>query len=114
MRSSSKKTVAKNQKSNESLVNITLAFKLFDWSETLTFDQIMDTLFVIGQFINNEKHPMFTEKDIKIIKAWLSKNSIDQFLQAKETALLAYENELNKELFAKEIMSTPYKHSRSH
>lgn len=93
---------------------MTLPFELHDWSETLAFDQIMDTLFIIGQFMNNKKHPMFTPKDLQLVKNWFTKNDLGKFLRAKDLAIETQEAEFEREMYAREIIATPYRRPSSH
>ena len=102
------------QKPISERINVTLPFELHDWSETLTFNQITDTIFIVGQFLNNDEHPMFTPHDLELIKDWMTKNDIRKFLRAKEVALAAQEAEMERQFFAQEIMQTPYRRPSSH
>lgn len=95
-------------------INVTLPFELHDWSETLTFTQITDTLFIVGQFLNNDEHPMFSPSDLELIKDWMTKNDVRKFLHAKELAIAAQEAEMERQFFAQEIMQTPYRRPSSH
>ena len=96
-------------------INVTLPFELHDWSETLSFTQITDTLFVVSRFLNHpDKRSQFSEADLEIIKDWFTKNDIEIFLHAQTTAQAAYEIEMEKEMFAQEVIQTPYKRPMSH
>lgn len=86
---------------------------MHNWSETLSFEQINDTLFIIGQFLNNDK-ASFLESDVKVIEKWFKVNEIGRFIKAKEMALLAQEAEMEREIYAREIMAQPYRRPMSH
>jgi hypothetical protein len=107
--SSKKKTTQKRAKK----IRIALPFELHDWSETLSFEQISDTLFIVGQFLNNDK-ARFLETDIPRIEKWFEKNEISRFIKAKEMAMIAQEAEMERELYAREIMAQPYRRPMSH
>ena len=68
---------------------VKLDFELHDFSPTLSFDEIMDTLFIVGQYINHDKHDMFSKKDVPAIEDWLKRNDLDKFFKAKQEALMA-------------------------
>ena len=86
---------------------IKLPFELHDYSETLTFDQVMDTLFIVGQYLNNEDHSMFLSKDIPAVQEWLRRNDINKFFTAKHAALQAQAKIDESKEFAREIMNLP-------
>ena len=79
----------------------------------MSFNQINDTLFIIGQFLNNEKAE-FLASDIKTIEKWFESNEVNKFVKAKEMALLAQEAEMEREIYAREIMAQPYRRPMSH
>lgn len=95
-------------------IDVKLSFELHDWSETLTFNQISDTLFIVGQFLNNEEHTMFAEKDLSEIQSWLAKNDVNNFLRAKTVALSVLQAEQENRMFAQEISKLPYRRPSSH
>jgi hypothetical protein len=107
--SSKKKTTQKRV----TKINVSLPLELHDWSETLSFEQITDTLFIVGQFLNNDK-ARFLETDIPRIEKWFEKNEISQFIKAKEMAMIAQEAEMEREIYAREIMAQPYRRPMSH
>ena len=99
---------------NKKVLSVKLAFDLCDYSDTLSFDEVMNTLFVIGQYINNTDHRMFNKKDLPTIEAWLERNDIEKFFLSKRAALEAqYKLDFEKQK-AKEIISTPYKKESWH
>ena len=103
------------EKTSKNKVNLTIAFDLCDYSETLTFEQISNTLFVVACYLNNiDNLSAFTEEGIKQVQDWLTKNDINKFLDAKEAAYIIEEAEYSKKLFAKEIAGIKYKHPSSH
>ncbi len=103
----------KNSKSGK-IFTVKLDFELHDFSSTLSFDEIMDTLFIIGQYINHEKHDMFNKRDIPAIESWLKRNDLNDFFQAKQEALMAQAEADREKQKAKEIMRTPYRKESWH
>ena len=93
---------------------IKLDFELHDFSTELSFDQIMDTLFIVGQYIKNSKHDMFNKKDLQAIEAWLERNDLNEFFAAKRNALQAQAAVEEQKQAAKEIMRMPYKKESWH
>jgi len=96
------------------VISITLPCELYEWSETLTFDQISDTLFAIDLFVNNDDHSMFSPKDLETVQNWMERNDFMKFVQAKELALVAHNTMLENEIFAREISNMPLRIPRSH
>ena len=96
------------------IANIKLAFSLCDYSDTLSFDEVMSTLFIVGQYVNNTDHKMFNKKDLPIIESWLERNNIDNFFLIKMAALEAQAKLDKEKQKAKEIISTPYKKESWH
>jgi hypothetical protein len=84
-----------------------LPFKLCDFSETLTFDEITETLFVVAKYINNDDHSMFDEKDVSLIENWLTKNDVNKFFEAKVRAIHAQALLDEAKYFAEDVMQTP-------
>ena len=101
-------------KTKGTVIHVSLPFELHDWSESLTFNQINDTLFVVGQYLNDNKDSLLTKKNMKLVESWLKKNDIDRFVQAKETSLTVMAAEQEREMFARSIMATSYKRPSSH
>lgn len=96
------------------ILNVKLDFDLCDFSSDLSFDELMNTIFVVGQYINHETHDMFNKKDIPAIEAWLERNDLEDFFKAKQDALQAqFDVDMEKQK-AKEIMRTPYRKESWH
>jgi len=90
-----------------------LDFELHDFSNELSFDQIMDTLFIVGKYLNNEDHSIFNKKDIPAIEEWLTRNDLNKFFRAKQVALQAqFKADCEKEA-VKEIMNMPLSRKES-
>lgn len=117
MRQKSSKRVKKIQKQEADEVSrrciIKIPFELNDYSEALTFDQIMDTMFIIGQYMNNPDHSVFAAEDIPAIEDWLVRNDIKKFIVAKQTALFAQAKLDESKEYAKEIMNMPLERKES-
>lgn len=113
-----KKSSTKNQTDDltefPTTINVTLPFELNNWSDSLTFDQISDTLFIIGKYINSEDHSMFTYGDLCKIQDWLATNNIEKFLAAKEAAVISQIKQMELEEYARDIMSYPVRRASSH
>lgn len=101
-------------KKNKEVLSVKLAFDLCDYSDTLSFDEVMSTLFVIGQYVNNTDHRMFNKRDLPIVEAWLERNNIDKFFLIKMAALEAQSKLEHEKQKAREIISTPYKKESWH
>ena len=93
---------------------IKLPFELHDFSEELSFDQIMDTLFILGQYKNNADHKMFNQRDLPSIKEWLTRNNINDFLEMKNIALEAQAKVEQEKQYVREIMQMPVSRERWH
>lgn len=96
------------------MINITLPCSLYDWSETLTYDQICDTLFAVNLYVNNDDHSMFSKTDLTLMEQWMKRNDFVRFLKARELASEAYHKTLENEMFAREISKMPLKIPMSH
>ena len=101
-----KRKKAKRYKSGKTLI-VKLPFELHDYSEMLSFDQIMDTLFIVGQFINNTEHQMFSKSDIPAIQEWMERNDVDLFFNAKRIALQAQAKVDEDKHVVRELMQMP-------
>lgn len=95
---------------------IQLPVEIFDWDETLTYEQISTTIGVVIGFLESTQQGIefFSEHDSEVILGWLSRNSLDMFLDARDASerLMAVEEE--KKTFAKSIMSMKYRKPMSH
>ena len=116
-KSSGKKTPKKgktisNKKSKE--ISVVLKVQLSDWSETLTFEEIDDTLHVIDLYFNGKDKNVFTPEGRKDIEEWLTRNDFKKFAQARATALVVQERLEENLAYAQEIIGTPYKIPMSH
>ena len=100
------KNSKKPHKSHNTFI-MKLQFELHEFSESLSFDQIMDTLFIVGQYLNDPEHSAFNKKDIPTVEKWLETNQIERFFQAKHNALMAQAIEDEKVEAVREIMQTP-------
>jgi hypothetical protein len=103
-----------NPKKNKEVLSVKLAFDLCDYSDTLSFDEVMSTLFVVGQYVNNTDHRMFNKKDLPIVESWLERNNIDKFFLIKMAAIEAQSKLDREKQKAKETISTPYKKESWH
>ena len=109
------KKKTQKQKTLEAVrVHITLPSDLYDYSELLTFDQLADTLFAVNMYLNNEDKSMFTEEGKRAMETWLSKNNVEVFRKAKQAAMVAQHELLEKEFYVKDIMSMPTRTFMSH
>lgn len=102
------------KKFEKPVIKVTIPYTLHDWSESLTFDEIEDTLFLIGIYHDEKYSSSLTRQDKSRISDWLKKNDVNTFIKAKELASLAYNTALENEMYAAEIIGTPYKRPRSH
>lgn len=58
-----------------------IKFELCDWSETLTYEQLISTANAVSLYISNEYVNKNTNKSVKIkMDKWLDKNSLEKFL----------------------------------
>ena len=104
---------AKNYKSGETFV-LKLPFELHDFSELLSFDQVMDTLFIINQYTHNTEYSMFEERHIEAIREWFTRNDINKFKEAKKRALVAQTLLEQEKNTAKEIIQMPFRKESWH
>jgi hypothetical protein len=95
-------------------IDITLACTLYDWSETLTFDEIQDTLFAVDLYVNNEDHSMFTSEGLQEMEAWMKRNDFVKFVNASELGRIAQERYNESLAFAQEISNIPLKIRMEH
>lgn len=117
-----RKSVKPGKKKNESTwiakkgisIPVTLPCELHEWSETLTYEQISDTLFAVNVYLSSEHPDAITDNDKKVIDAWLNKGNLDKFLTAKNRARIEYQSLLEKEAFVQDIMSQDIKYPMSH
>lgn len=96
------------------VIKVTIPYTLHDWSESLTFDEINDTLFLIGMYTDEEYKQALSTSDRTRIEQWLKKNDVKTFMRAQELASIAYNTALENEVYAQEIIGMPYKRPRSH
>ncbi|MCI4435589.1 MAG: hypothetical protein JHC33_02090 [Ignisphaera sp.] len=102
------------KKFEKSVISVTLPYTLHDWSDSLTYDEIEDTLFLIGIYTDDKYVDSLSSKDKIRISAWLKKNDVSTFLKAKELASIEYIKTLENETYAAEIIGTRYKRPLSH
>lgn len=58
-----------------------IKFELCDWSETLTYEQLISTANAVSLYLSNEYVNKNTNKSVKIkMDKWLDKNSLEKFL----------------------------------
>ena len=102
------------KKFDKPVIAITIPYTLHDWSESLTYEEIDDTLFLIGIYHDEKYKNSLTRQDKAHISYWLKKNDVNIFMKAKELAALAYDTALENEIYARELIGTPYKRPMSH
>lgn len=102
------------QKKSNPVISVKIDYTLHDWSESLSFDDINDTLFLIGLYHDPNYVNALSASDRALIEKWMTKNDVNKFIKAKELAYMAYGESLEKEQFAAEIIGMPYKRRLSH
>lgn len=106
--------MTRKKQSNSLEIQVTIPYRLHTWSESLTFDELNDTLFLIGIYADPEYPKALSPADRKRVEKWLKNNDVNAFIKSKELASMAYGQTLENELYAAEIMGMPYKRAVSH
>ena len=107
-----KKTTPSKQKSSNKNVAITATHTLYDWTELLTYDQIVSTLSIIEAFAT--KSITLSKADENKLSNWLKNNDLQKFVSAAEKAEEHFLKQKFNLEYAKDIMSYSYKYPRSH
>lgn len=66
-------------------VTIARTYQIHNWRDGLTFEQLMETLYVVGSYLENSA--WVAPEDEKIIQEWMANNSMQKFLEAKDLAM---------------------------
>ena len=86
---------------------------LCDWSETLSFEEIEDTLFLVGLYLNKD-YSRFTQEGLKKMESFVKRNDLKKFAEAHNAALDVQEQLEDDLAYAQDIMSMPCKIPMSH
>lgn len=110
-----KKKSQKKEIKEDLNIDVVIQYKLHNWSETLTYDEIQDTLFVVRLY-SDKTNPesTFNPSDRIKIENWLKINDITKFIKASDSAARVYSTMLENEMYAREIIGMAYKHPSSH
>lgn len=93
-------------------IPVTQLYKLCDWNDALSFDDISDTISIVKAYQNDAQN---FPKDIKkVIEVWLKQNDMAKFTKAYQLALMAQAEQLEQEEYVRDIMSYPSKRPMSH
>lgn len=109
-----KKTPKMKTKHKSVSINITLSYTLHSWSDSLTYDELNDTLFLLGIYLDDTNQDAINSKDKKLIEHWLTTNDIEKFISSRDAATKAYATMLENEMYAKDVIGMKYHHPRSH
>ena len=99
-------------KITSSVIDVTRKYTLHNWSDTLSFEQLVETLYVIGSYL--EDPAVVCPEQALIIEQWMSANDMKKFLDAKDRALIVMGEQLEHEMAAKDIMSFPISKHKWH
>lgn len=94
-------------------MTIVSEIKLSDWSETLSFDEIEATLFLVGLYLNKE-YNRFSPEGLKEMEAWMTRNDAKKFAAAHDNALIVQEKLEEDLAYAQELIGMPYRIPMSH
>ena len=107
-----KKVTPLKQKTLNKNVTITATHTLYNWTELLTYDQIVSTLSIIEAFAT--KSIILSKVEENKLTVWLKNNDLEKFISAAEKAEEQFLKQKFNLEYAKDIISYSYKHPRSH
>lgn len=109
-----KKAPIETKKIESKEVSVRLRVKLSEWSETLTFDEIDDTLHLVDLYLNGKDPETFTPEGRKTIESWMERNDFRKFAAARQNAIAVQLKHDEDVAYAQEIMGIDYKIPMSH
>lgn len=95
-------------------VNAILSLNIYDWSETLTFQQLSDTVMAVNTYLMPSVSFKIAETDREKVKDWLQKNDLKKFASALMEAAEAQQVLALEEAYAKDIQQYPARRRLSH